>query len=445
MNKSSQWGSKIGFILASAGSAIGLGAIWKFPYVMASNGGAAFFIVFVLFTLAVGLPLLLAEFVIGRSSGTYSVAAFGRLTDNKRYNLIGHLGNIGVFLLLSFYSVIGGWILIYMMRTVYVMVTGSMTKSYESLFGHLISQPFYAIGGQFLFIAITALIVLNGVEKGIERASKIMMPLLFIAFLIIIVRSVTLPHSIDGIIYFLKPNFMSLDRDSILFALGQSFFSLSVGFGGMLTYASYLDKKSDLVQSGLTIVLLNLMVTLMAGLAIFPATASLGIDNAQGPGLLFVVLPYVFDHMFMGSVFYLLFLLLFFFATITSSISLLEINVANATKGDNNKRKKAAIFIAAGLFIVGIPSALSFGMFSDLKFFAGTFFDNMDYLVSNILLPIGALLFSLFTGYVLDKRVSEDEIVIRPHYLKLFKVWMFLLKFVIPVVIVLVFVSLILK
>lgn len=445
MERSSQWGSKIGFILASAGSAIGLGAIWKFPYVMASNGGGAFFILFVLFTLAIGLPLLLAEFVIGRSSGTYSIAAFEKLTGSKRFNMIGHLGNIGVFLLLSFYSVIGGWILVYMMRTFYVMITGTETKSYESLFGYLISQPLFAIGGQFLFIAITALIVLNGVEKGIERASKIMMPLLFIAFFIIIIRSVTLPNSMEGISYFLKPHFMSLNRDSILFALGQSFFSLSVGFGGMLTYASYLDKKSDLVQSGLTIVLLNLMVTLMAGLAIFPATASLGIDNAQGPGLLFVVLPYVFDHMVMGSVFYLLFLLLFFFATVTSSISLLEINVANATKGDNFKRKKAAIVIAAGLFIVGIPSALSFGMFSDVKFFAGTFFDNMDYLVSNILLPIGALLFSLFTGYVLDERISQEELVMQPMHMKLFKVWMFLLKFVIPIVIILVFLSLIFK
>lgn len=444
MEKSSQWGSKIGFILASAGSAIGLGAIWKFPYVMASNGGAAFFILFVLFTLVIGLPLLLAEFVIGRSSGTYSIAAFGKLTGNKRFNMIGHLGNIGVFLLLSFYSVIGGWILIYMMRTIYVMITGAGTKSYEGLFNYLISQPLFAIGGQFLFIAMTAVIVLNGVEKGIERASKIMMPLLFIAFLIIIIRSVTLPNSMEGISYFLKPDFMSLDRDSILFALGQSFFSLSVGFGGMLTYASYLDKKSDLVQSGLTVVLLNLMVTLMAGLAIFPATASLGIDNAQGPGLLFVVLPYVFDHMVMGRAFYLLFLLLFFFATITSSISLLEINVANVTKGDNFKRKKAAIFIAAGLYIVGIPSVLSFGMLADVKFLAGTFFDNMDYLVSNILLPIGALLFSLFTGYILDERIAREELM-KPAYMTLFKVWMFLLKFVIPIVIILVFLSLIFK
>ncbi len=445
METQSQWSSKLGFILASAGSAIGLGAMWKFPYVMADNGGAAFLFIFVLFTMLVGFPLLLSEFVIGRHSNTYSTQSFGVLTGRKSYNLIGHLGNIGVFLLLSFYSVIGGWILIYIIRTIVILVTGSPTQDYEGVFGSLISNPLYAIGGQALFIVLTALIVAKGIRNGIERASKIMMPLLFIAFIIIIIRSLTLNNAMEGVSYFLKPDFAKLSADSILFALGQSFFSLSVGFGGMLTYASYLNKKTDLTQSGLSVVGLNLIITVLAGLAIFPATASLGIEAAQGPGLLFIVLPYVFDQLPFGHLFYLIFLMLFFFATITSSISLLEINVSNATKNQNSRRITAVVLLSIGLFVLGIPSALSSGMLSDVTFLAGTFFDNMDFLVSNILLPLGALLFSLFTGYVLDQRMSHSELVTQSYQEPLFKLWIFLLKFVIPLVIIGVFLSLIMK
>ncbi|MGK0553461.1 sodium-dependent transporter [Macrococcus capreoli] len=444
MEQRSAWGSKIGFILASAGSAIGLGAMWKFPYVMADNGGAAFLFLFIIFTMFIGLPLLLAEFVIGRHGKTYSTEVFGKLTGNKYFNLIGHLGNVGVFLLLSFYSVIGGWILLYMIRTIYVIVTKQHTKHYEALFGTLISNPLYAIFGAALFIFLTAYIVSKGIQGGIEKASKIMMPLLFVAFVVIIIRSLTLPHAMTGVIYFLKPDFGSMNSEGVLFALGQSFFSLSVGFGGMLTYASYLDKKTDLVQSGVSVVALNILVTILSGLAIFPATASLGIDNAQGPGLLFIVLPYVFDQLPMGSVFYLIFLSLFFFATITSSISLIEINVSNYIKHNESKRKQGVYLISILLFILCIPSALSSGVLSEVKFGAGTFFDNMDYLVSNIMLPIGALCFALFTGYRLDKAVAREELM-DEKYRGLFKVWSFLLKYIIPIVIITVFITMIMK
>lgn len=445
METRASWNSKLGFILASAGSAIGLGAIWKFPYVMAANGGGAFLTVFIVFTLLIGLPLLLSEFVIGRHAQTNSTNAFSQITGRKIFDGIGHLGNIGVFLLLSFYSVIGGWIIIYFVRTLYSLLTGSHHASYDELFGMLISHPLYALAGQFIFIALTALIVAAGVEKGIERASKVMMPLLFIFFMVIIIRSVTLDGSMAGIVYFLKPDFHALNRDSILFALGQSFFSLSVGFGGMLTYASYLKKETDLVQSGLSIVGLNILVTILAGLAIFPATTALHIDNAEGPGLLFVVLPYVFDQLAFGQLFYLIFLLLFLFATITSSINLMEINVANMIKGNDARRGRAVILISILLFIVGVPSALSFGVLGDVKFLAGTFFDNMDYLVSNIMLPIGALAFSLFSGYVMDRRIAEEELVIGERYQGLFKIWVMLLKYIIPVIIIVVMGSLLFK
>ncbi|UOB20607.1 sodium-dependent transporter [Macrococcus armenti] len=441
MENQSGFKSKLGFILASAGSAIGLGAMWKFPYVMADNGGAAFLFLFIIFTILIGLPILMSEFVMGVASQTHSTKAFSKLSNKKHYDIIGHLGNLGVFLLMSFYSVIGGFILIYILRTVKILFTGDHTKDYAALFGQIISNPVNTIFGVVLFLLLTGIIVIKGVEKGIERASKVLMPMLFVMFLIMIVRALTLPNAMEGVVFFLNPDFSKLDQEGILFALGQSFFSLSVGFGGMLTYASYMKKETDLVQAGGYIVLMNILVTIMAGLAIFPATASLGIDNAQGPGLLFIVLPYVFDHLPLGSLFYLLFLLLFFFATITSSINLVEINVSNMSKQNNAKRLKSTLTIIAGIFLVSIPCALSFGPMSEMKFFKGTFFDNMDFLVSNIMLPIGVLCYTIFSGYVLNRDMMRTYFVHHPYQEKLFIAWIMLLRYIIPIVIVFVIIN----
>ena len=445
MENQSGFKSKSGFILASAGSAIGLGAMWKFPYVMADNGGAAFLFLFIIFTVLIGLPILMSEFVMGVASQTHSTKAFSKLSNKKYYDIIGHLGNVGVFLLMSFYSVIGGFILIYILRTVKILFTGDQTKDYAALFGQIICNPVNTIFGVVLFLLLTGIIVIKGVEKGIERASKVLMPMLFVMFLIMIVRALTLPNAMEGVVFFLNPDFSKLDQEGILFALGQSFFSLSVGFGGMLTYASYMKKGTDLVQAGGYIVLMNILVTIMAGLAIFPATASLGIDNAQGPGLLFIVLPYVFDHLPLGSLFYLLFLLLFFFATITSSINLVEINVSNMSKQNNAKRLKSTLTIIAGIFLVSIPCALSFGPMSEMKFFKGTFFDNMDFLVSNIMLPIGVLCYTLFSGYVLNRDMMRTYFVHQPYQEKLFTVWIILLRYIIPIVIVFVMINQLIK
>lgn len=232
MERQSGFTSKLGFILASAGSAIGLGAMWKFPYVMADNGGAAFLILFIIFTLFIGLPILMSEFVMGVAGETYSTRVFSKLSGKKKYDLIGYLGNIGVFLLMSFYSVIGGFILIYIIRTIKVMFTGDATKDYTVLFGSIISNPLNTIAGVILFLALTGIIVIKGVQNGIERVSKFMMPMLFVMFLIMIIRSITLPNAMEGVSFFLNPDFNKLDQEAVLFALGQSFFSLSVGFGG---------------------------------------------------------------------------------------------------------------------------------------------------------------------------------------------------------------------
>ena len=441
MSENSKWSSKIGFILASAGSAIGLGAVWKFPYMTAANGGGGFLLVFLIFTLLIGLPLLLAEFVLGRGAGVSAIRTFGKLGKNKNYNIIGYIGGFALFILLSFYSVIGGWILVYLGISVADALGLHATGDHAALFMSVISNTWIALGAQALFILLNILIVSRGVQKGIEKASKIMMPLLFIIFLVIIARSLTLPNAISGVTYFLKPDFSKITSSGILFALGQSFFALSIGVTAMLTYASYLDRRTNLVQSGISVVLMNIAVSIMAGLAIFPAMSSFGMESEGGPSLLFIVLPQLFNNMAFGKIFYILFLILFLFATITSSVVMLEINVGNITNQKNTNRTKFSVIIGILTFIVGIPSALSYGSLSDTLIFGKTVFDLMDFLVSNILMPLGCLALSIFTGYVLDKKVAKEQLHINEHNktsLVLFRTWLFLLRYILPFIILIV-------
>ena len=441
MSEKSQWGSKIGFILASAGSAIGLGAVWKFPYMTAANGGGSFLLVFLIFTLLIGLPLLLAEFVLGRGAAVSAVKTFGKLGKNKKYNIFGIIGAFALFVLLSFYSVIGGWILVYLGISIADALGIYSTSDYVALFSTIISNPWIALGAQAMFILLNVLIVSRGVQKGIERASKIMMPMLFIIFLIIITRSLTLPNSIAGVTYFLKPDFSKITTSGLLFTLGQSFFALSIGVTAMLTYASYLNKQVNMVQSGVSVVIMNIAVSIMAGLAIFPAMSSFGMESEGGPSLLFIVLPQLFNNMAFGKIFYILFLILFLFATITSSVVMLEINVGNLTDQKNTNRTKWSVIVGILTFVFGIPSALSYGTLANTLFFGKTFFDSMDFLVSNILMPLGCLFLSIFTGYVLDKKVAMRELHVKEDNkvsLGFFKVWLFLLRYILPIIIAIV-------
>ena len=441
MSDNSKWSSKIGFILASAGSAIGLGAVWKFPYMTAANGGCGFLLVFLIFTLLIGLPLLLAEFVLGRGAGVSAIKTFGKLGKNKNYNVIGYVGGFALFILLSFYSVIGGWILVYLGISIADALGVHTTTDHAALFVSIISNTWIALGAQALFILLNIIIVSRGVQKGIEKASKIMMPLLFIIFLIIIARSLTLPNAVSGVTYFLKPDFSKITSSGILFALGQSFFALSIGVTAMLTYASYLDRRTNLVQSGISVVLMNIAVSVMAGLAIFPAMSSFGMESEGGPSLLFIVLPQLFNNMAFGKIFYILFLILFLFATITSSVVMLEINVGNITNQKNTNRTKFSVIIGILTFVIGIPSALSYGSLSNTLIFGKTIFDLMDFLVSNILMPLGCLALSIFTGYVLDKKVAQEQLNVNEDNkisILLFKTWLFLLRYILPIIILIV-------
>ncbi|MCD8871385.1 sodium-dependent transporter [Staphylococcus gallinarum] len=438
MSKQSQWKSSTGFILASAGSAIGLGAMWKFPYMAGIYGGGAFLLMFLVFTIFVGLPLLVMEFTVGKMGQTYTTKIYEKLTKKRWLNIIGWNGNLAVFVLFGFYSVIGGWIIIYIFNVALQLLSFQGGKLGDIQFESIIGSPLLTIIGQGVFILLTMIIVMMGVEKGLEKASKFMMPLLFIFLIVIVIKSLTLGGSMEGLKFILQPRVEDITMEGILFALGQSFFTLSLGTTGMITYASYASKEMPIKTSAVSIVAMNILVSVLAGLAIFPAIAAFGYKPTDGPGLLFKVLPKVFDQMALGSTFYFIFLILFLFAALTSSISLLELNVSNFTKNDNSKRKSVSFYASLLVFIISIPATLSFSSLSGIHFAAGTIFDNMDFLVSNILMPLGALGTTLVVGHVLSK---EDLV---EHFgkdkFKLFAPWYYLIKFVLPIVIILIFV-----
>ncbi len=438
MSKQSEWKTSTGFILASAGSAIGLGAMWKFPYMAGIYGGGAFLLMFLIFTIFVGLPLLVMEFTVGKMGRTYTTQIYSKLTGKKWLNIIGWNGNLAVFILFGFYSVIGGWIIIYMANVIWQIVTSNTSDLGQIQFEAIISNPWLTVSGQGIFIFLTMIIVMLGVEKGLEKASKIMMPLLFIFLIIVVGKSLTLDGSMEGVRYLLQPRIKDISMEGILFALGQSFFTLSLGTTGMITYASYAPKAMTIKSSAISIVLMNILVSVLAGLAIFPALKTFGYQPQEGPGLLFKVLPLVFDKMHFGIVFYLIFLILFLFAALTSSISLLELNVSNFTKNDNTKRRPVALIASILVFIISIPATLSFSSLSGIKFGAGTIFDNMDFIVSNILMPLGALATTLVVGQLLDKNLLRENFG-RDKF-KLFLPWYYLIKFVMPIVIILVFI-----
>ncbi|MBM0355172.1 sodium-dependent transporter [Staphylococcus pseudintermedius] len=438
MSQRSQWKSSTGFILASAGSAIGLGALWKFPYMAGMFGGGAFLFMFLAFTILVGLPLLIMEFAVGQLGRTYTTELFGQLTGRKWLNGIAWIGNLAVFVLFSFYSVIGGWIIVYFGFVLAQLFHIVPTHLHDLQFQAIISQPLYVVTGQAIFIALTCGIVMRGVQQGLEKASKLMMPLLLVFLIIIVVKTLSLDGAMDGVRFLFQPRVSEINMESMLFALGQSFFALSLGTTGMMTYASYASTDMPIKTSALTILIMNIAIAILAGLAIFPALETFGYQAKEGPGLLFIILPLVFEKIQFGTLFYAIFLVLFLFAALTSSISLLELNVSNFTRNNNRKRPTMALIISLAVFIVGVPAILSFGPLSHIQFGAGSIFDNMDFVFSNILLPIGALASTLAIGYAMEKVRLKTGFGNDP--LKLFAIWYIFIRYILPVVILLVFI-----
>ncbi|MGL5440243.1 MAG: sodium-dependent transporter [Filifactoraceae bacterium] len=439
--KRGQWQSSFGFLMAAVGSAVGLGNLWGFPYKMGKSGGFAFLLLYLIFVLTVGFVVMVGELAIGRFSQLDAVGSYKKI--NKRFGFIGGFGILAAFLILSFYSVLGGWVLKY--AATYVMElfgSGFGDMSGEAFFVGFITNPIEPLIWLFLFIGTTAVVVAMGVEKGIEKYSKIMMPALFIMLLIITLRSLTLPGAMKGVAFMFKPDFSvftsweSFSKVGAT-ALAQMFFSLSLGMGAMLTYGSYLGKEENLQKSALIIPTLDTLVAVFAGLAIMPAVFAFGLDPGQGPGLMFVTLKEVFTAMPFGNFFGLLFFVLVFFAALTSSISLLEVATAYFVDNFKISRKKTAVIASLAAFILGIPSSLGQGVWSHIKLILGMdILDSVDFISEYTLMPLGALCMCIFIGWIwgADKVVKEVELGGR-HKFNLGGYFSFMVKYVTPILV----------
>lgn len=444
-NQREQWGSKLGFILAAAGSAIGLGNIWKFPYVAGENGGAAFVLIYLICTALIGLPVLIGEILIGRTTSKDPVGAFKVLGKSKIWASVGGMGVAAGFIILSFYAVVAGWSLGY----IFEAISGAFHDFPEpsqaaAHFEDLTGNVYWIVGFFAIFMVMTMFVVVAGVQKGIERGSKIMMPILFVLMIILVVRGLTLEGSEAGVAFLLHPDWSLITGKSILEALGQAFFTLSMGMGAMLTYGSYMTKKDNVVTSAVNIVILDTSIALLAGLAIFTSVFATGLDPTAGPGLIFHTLPVVFTKMPGGYVFSIVFFILLTIAALTSAISLLEVITAYFVDEKKWKRKNAVIVFGGITFLLGIPSALSFNLLSDFHLFGLNFFDFADYITANIMLPLGGMFMAIFIAYRwgLDKAIAnlrEGAESLIDNNPVLVGIWKTSIKFIAPVMIFLVF------
>ena len=432
----------MGFVLAASGSAIGLGNVWKFPYITGQNGGGAFVLIYLVCIFAVGLPIMLAEFTLGRKTNLNPVGAFKTLQPNTAWVGIGYMGVVAGFLILSFYGVVGGWTLAYIVKSFSQSVLEFQSpKDAGQFFGQFIANPTEVVIYQALFMGLCMAIVIRGVHGGIERACAILMPTLFVILLILMVRSLTLPGAMEGVKFYLSPDFSKITPSVILIALGQAFFSLSLGMGAMLTYGSYLSEKENLVSATVYVVLFDTMIALLVGMVIFPAVFAMGLEPAEGPSLVFSVLPAVFSSMPFGTVVSIIFFVLLAIAAITSGISLLEVVVAYFIDQVGWTRKKAVLTVGLIIFALGIPSGLSFGVMSDAKFMDKTFFDTVDNIASNYLLPLGGMLTAIFVGWKWGIAKAREEIEKHETRFHWANLWGFLIRYVTPVAVAFVFLA----
>ena len=440
-NPRDSFGSRFGIIAAAAGSAVGLGNIWRFPYVVGENGGGAFLIVYLIFIIGIGLPVMLSEFTIGRKAQRNAIGSFRKLGPGTPWYLVGVMGVAAAFLILAFYSAVAGWTLEYVFKSVSNAFAGTDDVELNRMFGDFISGTWKPLFWQLIFMVLTAWIVAAGIKKGIEKYTKVLMPVLVLMIIILCVRSVTLPGAREGIAFLFKPDFSALSAQAFLSALGQAFFSLSLGMGTLITYGSYIGKKENLPGAVVQVSAADTIIALMAGVAIFPAVFAFGIDPGEGPGLVFITLPNIFLQMPGGYFFALIFFILLAIAALTSSISVLEVVVAYFVEELHLARKTATIFAAVMITVLGVFCTLSFGIMSDVTILGMDFFNLMEFTASDLLLPLGGFFIVMFVGWYLGSARSRSEISNEGTYrLSYFPVFMFLVRFVAPVAIALVFI-----
>lgn len=439
------FGSRFGALVAMAGSAVGLGNLWRFPYLVGENGGAAFIITYILLSFVICLPIFISEFVIGRRSQKNAFAAFRDLSGGSAWRWVGLFTIIVPLVVLSYYSVIGGWSVEYLLKSVSFSFTGEASQSvFHSMFTDFVSSTWAPLIAHTAFLLVTTLIVIVGIKDGIEKFSKVMMPLLFFIVVAIAIYSMTLPGASAGLDYLFNPDFSKITGKAIAAALGQAFFSLSLGFGTIMTYASYVSKKENIMFQSAATAVSDLMFAMIAGMAIMPAVFAFGLNPQSGPGLVFETLPFVFGQMPAGGVVAILFFLALLVAALTSSISMLEVAVAYLVEEKKFSRLWACVVLFAVCWVVGAICSLSFGPLSDIKIDGGNIFDFFDNLSSNILMTLGSLLTVLFVGWRLKKTDVYDEFTnggTLSRNARIFGVLWFLIRYVCPLAIAAIFIS----
>ncbi|MDZ7735704.1 MAG: sodium-dependent transporter [Gammaproteobacteria bacterium] len=409
-----QWSSRWAFILAATGSAVGLGNIWRFPYITGEHGGGAFVLVYILCIIGLGIPILMSEVMLGRRGRQSPINTMRTLSEeegaSRYWQYLGWMGVLAGFLILSFYSVVGGWTMAYVVRSVGGTFAGVTATDTTNIFNNLVSDPERLLAWHTLFMVLTTIVVARGVQHGLEKAVRFLMPALFVLLLIMVGYSLSTAAFTQAVHYLFTPDFSNLQADDFLVALGQAFFSLSLGMGAIMIYGSYLPAKASISRTAVTIAFMDTMIAIFAGLAIFPLVFSYGLEVGQGTGLIFQTLPIAFGQMPYGTLFGTLFFVLLMFAAWTSSISLLEPAVAWLAENRDMRRVNAAIIAGIIAWVMGVGSLLSFNLLSDNKLFGKTFFELVEYLTTNIMLPLGGLLTAVFAAWIMKRMSSTEEL-----------------------------------
>lgn len=439
------FGSKFGVLVALAGSAVGLGNFWRFPYLMGQNGGAAFIILYIGFACLLCLPIFIAEFIIGRRAQQNAHSAFLALHPSKAWGKAGILTILTPFVILCFYSVIGGWSVYYMLKSFTLSFTNIENQTEISgIFTNFVSDPWTPIVSLLIFIVAVSYIVAKGVKGGIERFSKVMMPIMFVLVLLIAIYTSSLEGAEQGLSYMFKPDFTKLNADVCLKALGQAFFSLSLGSGVIMTYASYVNKSDNILKHSVYTVIADLLFAVIAGLAIMPAVFAFGLEPGSGPGLVFEALPYIFSKMPAGAIVAILFFISLFLAALSSAISQLEAVVAWLVEEKKMSRVRSSVIVSCAATILAVLCSLSFGVLSGIRIFGMTIFDSFDYVSSNILLTVMSLIIVLFVGWKMKKPEVYDEFTNSGtivQNVRIFRLIYFLVRYVAPIAVLIVFLA----
>lgn len=446
MAKRETFSSSLTVFFATLGSAVGLGNIWRFPYLTGEYGGGAFLLVYLICILLIGLPIMLGEFYMGRKTRKNAVGAIAQLSPGTAWKHIGTMGVASAYFIMFFYSCVAGWVYFYLFKALRGDFAAVTMANAKAQFGAAIIDPVSAVSWQFIVIAVVAAILSMGVSKGIERITKTLMPLLFLLVIICDIRALTLPGAFEGVRFLFEVDFGKLTAAAILTAMGLAFFKLSLGMGTMMTYGSYFTKDNNLFGTSLQVALSDTMVSLLAGLAIFPTVFSFGLEPGAGPGLLFMTIPLVFSQMPFGSVLLVAFFFLAAIAATTAMLSLVEVPVAYMAEEKGISRRKAVLLNSVLIFLLGILATLSVdkgSLLGDVSILGRGFFDWFDYLSSNVMLPLGGLLISLFIGYRVDaadirRELSNDGAL---AVARILDIYFFLIRYVTPGLLIIIFLN----